>query len=168
MKHLTLLFALLLAAAFIPILIAALRKAAKEKGDWPFYARKAMTEAEQALYFRLCKSLPEHLVLAQVGLSRILGVKKGHKVHEWNNRINRMSADFVICRKDASVLAVIELDDKSHQKADRKAADTKKDKALAAAGIKVIRWTPGNIPDEAGIRAAIIEPRLPASQSQQA
>lgn len=165
MKHIAFIFVILLAAATIPLLVATLRKSAKEKGEWPFYAKKAMTEAEQKLYFRLCKALPAHLVLPQVGLSRILGVKKGYKFQEWHNRINRMSADFVICRKDASVLAVIELDDKSHHKADRKAADAKKDKALAAAGIAVIRWTPGNIPDDAGIRAAIPDSLLPANKT---
>jgi len=45
--------------------------------------------------------------LAQVQVSRVLGVKSGHKFHEWNNRINRLSYDFVVCAKDASVLAAI-------------------------------------------------------------
>jgi very-short-patch-repair endonuclease len=67
-------------------------------------------------------------------------VKKGNNFQKWFNRINRMSADFVVCAKDASVLAVIELDDATHEGQQRKAADAKKDKALSAAGIRIVRW----------------------------
>jgi len=51
------------------------------------------------LYFRLVRALPESVVLAQVQLSRFLGVKKGSDYQSWLNRINQMSADFVVCAK---------------------------------------------------------------------
>jgi len=124
-----------------------------DDGPWPFYAAKAMSPPEQVLYHRLCKTLPDNLVLAQVGLSRFLRVKKGNNFQKWFNRINRMSADFVVCAKDASVLAVIELDDSTHEAQQRKSADAKKDKALAAAGIRVVRWNVKAMPDDAAIRA---------------
>src|SRR5262245_27505507 len=44
---------------------------------WPFYAKRPLTQVEQVLYHRLVKSLPEHIVLAQVQVSRVLGVKRG-------------------------------------------------------------------------------------------
>jgi len=121
---------------------------------WPFYPRKPLSQPEQVLYFRLLAALPEHIVLAQVQLSRILGVKKGNNHQSWLNRINRMSADFVVCSKDASVMAVIELDDSTHQRADRQVADDKKDKALTDAGIPIIRWAVSNMPDHDTILAA--------------
>ena len=131
---------------------------------WPFYAKKPLSSPEQVLYFRLCKALPEHIVLAQVALSRILGVKKGYNFGEWFNRINRMSADFVLCSKDSTIVAVIELDDASHEKADRQVADAKKDKALGSAGIRIVRWQAKSIPDEATIKAtfAHAQPGAPA------
>lgn len=140
--------------------LAALFFVAKGKrgaGDapWPFYAKKPLSSPEQVLYFRLLKAMPEHIVLAQVALSRILGVKKGNNFGEWFNRINRMSADFVLCLKDSTIVAVIELDDVSHEKADRQAADAKKDKALRSAGIRVVRWSVKSMPDEAAIKAAL-------------
>ncbi|GEM_PF-1648936 len=104
--------------------------AIEEVGPWPFYARNPLSSVEQVLYFRLCKALPQHMVLAQVQLSRMLGVKKGHNPQAWFNRISRMSADFVICTRDARVVAVIELDDASHQRAARQEADAKKDKGI--------------------------------------
>jgi len=121
-------------------------------GAWPFYVRKPLSAPEQVLYFRLCKALPENIVLAQVGLSRFLGVKKGNNFQAWMNRINRMSADFVVCAKDSSVLAVVELDDSTHERAHRKQADAKKDKAIAAAGIRIVRWNVKTIPDDSAIR----------------
>ncbi len=127
----------------------------EENGIWPFYARKLMSSPEQALYYRLCKALPDHIVMSQVSLSRILGVKKGNNFGKWFNRINRMSADFVVCSKDASVIAVIELDDSTHSKKERISADFKKDKALSSAGIRVIRWNVKSMPEDTAIRAAI-------------
>lgn len=122
--------------------------------EWPFYARKPLSSPEQVLYFRLCKALPVHIVLAQVGLSRLLGVKKGNNTQAWNNRISRMSADFVVCSKDSSILAVIELDDASHRKEQQKVRDAKKDRALESAGIRIFRWSVKDIPDDAAIKAA--------------
>jgi very-short-patch-repair endonuclease len=123
---------------------------------WPFYAKKPLSQPEQVLYFRLVQALPEHIILAQVQLSRLLGVKKGNNYQAWFNRINRMSADFVVCNKDSSIVAVIELDDATHQKEDRQAADAKKDKALASANVRVIRWQAKAIPDVANIKSTFM------------
>lgn len=153
------LFVMVVAAAGVAVLtVVARNKKGAGAGDtpWPFYAKKLMSAPEQVLYLRLCNALPQHIVLAQVGLSRILGVKKGHSAAQWFNRINRMSADFVLCAKDARVVAIIELDDASHSRADRLLADAKKDQALQSAGIRVVRWQAKAMPDEATIKAAFV------------
>jgi hypothetical protein len=124
--------------------------------DWPFVAiNPVITPPEQILYRRLLEALPECMVLAQVQLSRVLGVQDGHPFHVWNNRISRMSLDFVVCRWNGRLVAVIELDDRSHERADRIEADAKKDAALAAAGVPIIRWKVHAMPDHAQIRHAI-------------
>ena len=114
--------------------------------------RKPLTNPEQILYFRLLHALPDHIILAQVQLSRFLGVKKGNNFQSWLNRINRLSADYVICSKDASVVAVIELDDASHNNSKRQQTDSKKDKAIRDAGLKIIRWNVKAIPNEEEIK----------------
>src|SRR6185437_13706650 len=99
--------ALVIVVAIAAIVLAALQARTarvSEAGEWPYYAKKPLSAPEQILYFRLGEALPQHIVLAQVGLSRLLGVKKGNKSHAWNNRINRMSADFVVCGKDSSIV----------------------------------------------------------------
>lgn len=122
---------------------------------WPFYPKKVLSNPEQVLYHRLVRALPEYLVLAQVQLSRVLGVKRGYSFAEWNNRINRLSLDFLVCRKDSSVVAAIELDDSSHNRSDRQEADARKALALESAGIKLIRWSTNALPDDAAIRMAV-------------
>lgn len=96
--------------------------------------------------------MPECIVLAQIQLSRFLGVKKGYNFHEWNNRINRMSLDFLICHKDSTIIAAVELDDKTHEKTSRAKADKKKEKALSSAGVMLVRWNVNALPDENAIR----------------
>ena len=122
---------------------------------WPFYAKKPLTQPEQVLYHRLVRAMPECIVLAQVQLSRVLGVKKGFDFRVWNNRINRLSLDFLICLKDSTIVSAIELDDKTHNNPLRIEADTRKEKALFAAGIVLVRWNVGALPDEATIRQVL-------------
>lgn len=125
------------------------------KDEWPFYAKQLLSQPEQVLFHRLVNALPDFIILAQVQVSQVLGVHKGFNFYEWNNRINRLSYDFVVCKKDGSVLAVIELDDKSHESAERIAADKRKDRATAAGGIRMIRWHVKNMPEEAEIKGAL-------------
>jgi hypothetical protein len=147
---------LVLLAVVAVVFVMLKRRASSGSGDapWPFYAKKPLTQPEQVLYHRLVAAMPECIVLAQVQLSRILGVKQGFNFNEWNNRINRMSVDFVVCRKDSTIVAAVELDDKTHEKASRVEADAKKGKALSAAGVALVRWQVSALPDENAIRQA--------------
>lgn len=55
------------------------------------------------------------------------------------NRISRKHVDFVLCcPRTLAVVAVVELDDRSHQRADRRERDALVDGALSAAGITVL------------------------------
>ena len=141
----------------VPTLLALLKRRRRDKEVWPFYSKKLLSSPEQVLYYRLVKALPEYEIFAQVQLSRILGIKKGARYRYWLNRIDRLSADFVICRKDSSIITVVELDDASHDRPARRVTDAKKDRALGAAGIRVIRWRVRDLPDIATIRARALE-----------
>jgi len=129
------------------------------EGPWPFYAKRPLSPPEQVLYHRLVARLPDHIVLAQVQVSRVLGVKKGFNHHEWNNRINRLSYDFVVCGKDSTVLAAIELGRQTHEAASRTQTNKKKTRRRLAAGVPIIRWHVKSIPDEGPS-----EPRLPSAR----
>ena len=99
---------LLLGAAFIAAAKLGLLK--KGRGGrtehWPVFPKKVLTPVEQQLYQRLIRAYPDHVVLAQVSFSQIIGVKKGHDFRAIWNRYNRLTADFVLCNKDFSIAAV--------------------------------------------------------------
>ena len=115
-----LLFVLPIVLAILAIVGFLLKNQGKtRKGDdgpWPFYSKKLLSQPEQVLYHRLVSALPDHVVLAQPQLSRVLGVKKGFKLNEWNNKISQMSLDFLVCQKHTSAVAAIELDDRTHSR----------------------------------------------------
>ncbi len=161
MKSLLPVLLVLLVLVLIVVALAVMKKrrhlGSGQADSWPFYAKRPLSQPEQVLYHRLVSALPEHIVLAQVQVSRVLGVKKGFNFHEWNNRINRLSYDFVVCRKDATVLAVIELDDKTHAADERAQTDQKKEKATSAAGVRLFRWQVSALPNQAAIQTALAE-----------
>lgn len=134
--------------------------------NWPVFPRSVLTAPEQILYRRLIEALPEYLVFAQVALPSFIRVKKGADFGKVFNRYNRLIADFVICRADSSVVAVIELDDKSHERPDRQAADAKKHAVLEAAGIPLHRYAVKAIPTTADLRAQWPPPPTASARAQ--
>jgi hypothetical protein len=122
---------------------------------YPFLQVRPLSEREQVLYWRLRHVMPDLMVLAQVGMSRILRVEKGHDFRAWLNRIDRMTVDFVVCLADGTIVAAIELDDHSHEADERALADAKKAKALESAGVKLLRYR--ELPSETDLRRVFLE-----------
>ena len=126
--------------------------------EWPFSKRCLVTETEMILFSRLREALPNHYIFTQVQLSQLVRIRKGHSFQMWFRRISQMSVDFVVTDKNMNTIAAIELDDKSHYlDKQRHAADTKKDKVLTAAGIRVIRWRCEVMPSKEQITLAFPE-----------
>lgn len=156
MNSLLLLLALLVFAATASLLHGRLHWWLELRRTWPYYVRRLMSPPEQVLYHRLACALPENIVFAQVQVSRVLGVKRGYSFREWNNRIDRLSFDFVVCGRDARVIAVIELDDRTHERASRVRTDAKKNKSAADASLRLVRWNVQALPTDEAIRAEIL------------
>lgn len=156
-------FIFVVIALLIMLVIAALIKAktrGTENEEWPYLLKKPLSEIEQKFFLILKEALPEMIVLAQVGLWGIVDVKKGLMKSErtkYENQIARQRLDFVICSQNFEVVAVIELDDASHQRASNKIRDEKKDKALTAAGAKIVRFPVKGMPGAKEVRAAVIK-----------
>ncbi|PTN55670.1 DUF2726 domain-containing protein [Stenotrophomonas panacihumi] len=142
-------------AALAFAITAALSRRQSVASKWPLYGKRVLSGPEQALYWRLVEALPGDVVLAQVQLSRFLGIQKGNRRIEWLNRINQKSADFVVCHKDFSIIAVIELDDATHGRPSRQKADRDKEKALSDAGLRLIRWHVKRVPTMEEIQLAV-------------
>jgi hypothetical protein len=108
------------------------------------YRRKdyLLTQGERAFYLVLCRAVDadRHRVFCKVRLGDLLWMPKGtdKRQSHWN-RIQSKHADFVVCSADVlRPLVVIELDDRSHERSDRRERDRFVDQALAAAGLPVI------------------------------
>lgn len=153
--------AVLISAGILGLLVVlaiAIRMRSSGMSSWPFYQKRPMTQAEQMLYFRLVKALPDHLVLAKVHLESFLGVKKGYRASSWSRRIGRSSVDFLVCTRDATIVVAIDLDGKTPETPKRQAENRRKDLALASAGIKLVRWHVRSMPTETAIRDMLIQP----------
>lgn len=97
-------------------------------------ARRPLTQFEEKMYFALTAALPECTVLAQVSFQALLDTPDLSS----RNRFNRKTADFVICSKQLTPVAVIELDDASHNK--KKARDADRDAMLRNVGYQTLRY----------------------------
>jgi Protein of unknown function (DUF2726) len=125
----------------------------EDDSHWPVVARDLLTKRERSMFQRLVAVYPDHTVFAQVALSQLLDVPLDTPDRQSiRNRFSQLVADFVLCRADLSIVAVIELDDSSHARPDRQYADARKSKAIQDAGLRIIRIAPGPIPSEAHLR----------------
>ena len=97
------------------------------------------------MYTRLVQALPHLIVMPQVAFSAFLTAK----TMATRNTFDRKVADFVVCDPSFTVQAVIELDDSSHR--GKEAQDASRDKMLADAGYRVLRYA--RIPDMDRVQA---------------
>jgi hypothetical protein len=106
-----------------------------------------LTAAEAAFYpvlVEAAKAGPQGcLVMCKVRLGDLVKPKRGldrSRSTTLRNRANQKHVDFVVVRaSDFGVVAAVELDDSSHQRAKVKERDGFVDGALEAAGVRVVR-----------------------------
>lgn len=136
----------------IAVIIAGGKKKTEINGY--YFSVAPLTNPEQALYWKLKESLgEEYVVLAQVSFSRFIRTKGGDK--KSNNsmfyKARQKVADYVICKKDFSIVAIVELDDKSH----KNERDKERDSIIESAGLKIVRWNVKQIPTSEEIQEKI-------------
>lgn len=123
---------------------------------WPLVPMPFMTHSEVKFFIRLQDAMPDCLIFAQVQLSRLVHCPDTAEEKFWFNRISRMSADYVLVHPNGQhILAVIELDDWTHDRPDRRRADAKKDKAIQSAGLPMLRFDGRKMPTVAALRQQI-------------
>lgn len=100
------------------------------------------------------------LIFTQVQLSKLIYPRAGiPKWQTYQNKIDRKSVDFVLCHPTTlKPQLIIELDDKSHTREDRKERDDFVNNALKAVGIPLLR-----IPAAPNYNPAAIEQRIRAA-----
>ncbi len=121
-----------------------------------------LTANERAFYDALRQALPSGTtVMVQVALNRVVEVRKPLRGRAWRdprwNRIAQKSLDFVIIRLiDTRPMVVIELDDATHERPERRRRDELLDAVLASAGIPIIHQPVASMYDIGGLRMRLI------------
>jgi hypothetical protein len=114
---------------------------------------RPLSEAEQELYWRLVEALPECVVLPQVSFRSFLRPAEGKPVNPRTRaiyfRMAQQSVDFLVCLKDFTVVATVELDESP----DGSRRDTSRDDLLRAAGVAPLHIRAGEIPSVPTLRA---------------
>lgn len=127
----------------------------KKLQPWPYKQVPIMSEVERKFYRQLLATFPQYHVFVQVQLSRIIRPPKGKDELIWLNKIWRLSLDYVILDCELKLVAAIELDDASHRLPKRREADQRKDKALKAAGVHLIRIKTNKLPSKQELLALL-------------
>ncbi|WP_299004105.1 DUF2726 domain-containing protein [uncultured Shewanella sp.] len=87
----------------------------------------------------------KYLLFGKVRIADVLTPRNNLNRQQWQIAFNKISSkhfDFVLCDKQTlKVIAVIELDDKSHQRKKVQARDKLVNKACASADLPLIRFT---------------------------
>ena len=120
------------------------------------YRRKDLMSANEKEFFgRLLSALPGHFVFPQVAMSAILeaSATNANVKHQDRLRIAQQRIDYLICNSACHTVAVIELDDRTHNKK----KDDIRDSRLAQAEIPTIRFESRQKPSIQDIAAAIAE-----------
>jgi hypothetical protein len=124
---------------------------------WPPQATRVMTSGECKAWSVLRTALPEHIILAQVPLSRFMKVPTRNSYSEWLRRVGMISADLVVCDAQSQVIAVVDVraaDGKEHGRAHHRHA--RMDRVIAAAGIPMHIWHENTIPTPAVARELVL------------
>lgn len=110
-----------------------------------YKANQLMTKNEIEFFNRLVKAFPDCYVFPQVAFSALISPNTNDfsKNNAIKNTYNRLRTDFILY-KDNKVIAVVELDDKTHKNNENK--DIKRDNMLNDAGYSVYRFESTNKP----------------------
>ncbi len=154
---------LLLAALFVALVLIALTLARAKTSDraGAYRQHALMTDNELEFFGRLVAALPEHYIFPQVAMSALLEPSSSDKkvAHSDRLRIAQQRIDYVVCNKRCEVVAVVELDDRTHSRAKDKVRDGR----LAGAGIRTVRFQARQKPAADAIRAAVLPAAAPVA-----
>jgi hypothetical protein len=118
----------------------------------------SLFSAAERSFFRVLEELleEEYTVFGKVRIADLIKPANGAGGRAALNRIVGRHVDFAICQaNDLSVIGVIELDDKSHGRNDRRKRDIFVDRAFASAGIPIIHFPARAAYDLSSIRDTI-------------
>lgn len=124
---------------------------------WMPEVTRVMTSAERRAYMLLSRSLPEHIVLAQVPLSRFMRVPTRHSYSEWIRRVGHLCADLLVCDASSQVVTVVDIRGPAAKETDRtRRRHSRMDRVLREAGIRVLAWNEDSLPAPQEVRELVL------------
>lgn len=127
------------------------------------------SNAEYRFFNHLIEAVgDDYLVFSKVRIADVLTPDDRLSSKAWWRAFTAISSkhlDFVLCRRDASIVCAIELDDRSHDKPERLDRDAFVDAACTQAGLPLVRFAVRRKYDVAVIRRALYELTEDASLS---
>ena len=128
---------------------------------WPPKVTRILTSQERLAHNTLLRAFPDHLILAQVPLSRFLRVPTRYSHAEWLRRVGQLCADLVVCDTATQPLAVIIVEPPGGAPSER--ARVRHDRmlrVLQAADVRCFVWTENAFPSVEIARASVLEMRM--------
>lgn len=123
---------------------------------WPPEVTRVLTAQERRAHALLTHALPDHLVLAQVPVSRFIRVPTRNSYHEWMRRVGQLCADLVVCDSASQVLAVVELRRPAGKDSERtRKRHARMDRVLRKAGVRVVEWDEEALPHPSAVREQV-------------
>lgn len=137
-------------------------KLAAKSGNEPgaqFKAKAMLTPNELEFLTRLETAVPECRFCPQVAMGALLepAVSKSDRsaYASLRGKISQKYVDYVMQdKKTGAILAIIELDDRTHDK--KKDKDAARDAMLASVGYRTVRWDARAKPDLSAIRSELL------------
>ncbi|MFN5510502.1 MAG: DUF2726 domain-containing protein, partial [Burkholderiales bacterium] len=131
---------------------------------WHPKPRRVLTASERRAQALLHEAFPDHLILAQVPLSRFLRVPTDNAYADWLQRVGHHCVDLLLCTPDTDVLAVIELHSPDSQtRASRPQRIARVRRVLEGAGIAVHILPAKRLPSAATLRLMLMGNSAPAA-----
>lgn len=153
--------------AIVAVLVAVALVAMKNKGlggkSLRYKSKPLLTANEKEFFLRLKRALPNHIILTQVSMGQVMqpavsrqtkpNKDKSESYMSIRGTFAQKSIDYVVCNEELEIVAIVELDDKTHS-SDK---DGKRDAMLEEAGYKILRFNSKKKPTEAEIASKLEE-----------
>lgn len=138
----TLIIAIAIIAGLVIILNSLFKSKKTSKTPYKYQKRNLLTKNELAFYKTLVPIATQKglILFTKIRLADLIEPLKGSS--NWQGSFSKISqkhVDFILCDKDKiNPVLVIELDDKSHDRADRQQRDAFVDQVLQSVGIPIL------------------------------
>lgn len=127
---------------------------------WPPKVTRVLTSQERLAHSTLLRAFPDHLILAQVPLSRFLRVPTRYSHAEWLRRVGQLCADLVLCDTSTQPLAVIIVESPGGAPTERaRQRHQRMIRVLKAADVRCAVWVENALPSVEAARASILGPQ---------